>query len=147
MTQAVSGMTRDEIIAFFERRQELYDDFDAAGLAADYADDVVVESPMSGVHTGRKAAEQALRALFSAFLDLKMKTDAMLIDGDRVAQFVTTEGTHISDFMGMPATNKMFRLPVALMYELKDRKIVRERRIYDFTGLLVQIGLLKAKPV
>ncbi len=30
---------------------------------------------------------------------------------------------------------------------LKDRKIVRERRVYDFTGLLVQIGLLKAKPV
>jgi hypothetical protein len=36
---------------------------------------------------------------------------------------------------------------VVFMYELKDRKIVRERRIYDFTGLLVQIGLLKAKPV
>ena len=147
MTQAVSGMTRDEIIAFFERRQGLYDDFDAAGLAADYADDVVVESPMSGVHTGRNAAEQALRALFSAFLDLKIKTDALLVDDDRVAQFVTTEGTHISDFMGVPATNKVFRLPVAFMYQLKDRKIVRERRIYDFTGLLVQIGVLRAKPV
>lgn len=147
MTQAVSGMTRDEIIAFFERRQGLYDDFDAAGLAADYADDAVVESPMSGVHTGRNAAEQALRALFSAFLDLKIKTDALLVDDDRVAQFVTTEGTHISDFMGVPATNKVFRLPVAFMYQLKDRKIVRERRIYDFTGLLVQIGVLRAKPV
>ena len=29
---------------------------------------------------------------------------------------------------------------------LKDGQIARERRIYDFTGLLVQIGLLKAKP-
>jgi hypothetical protein len=27
------------------------------------------------------------------------------------------------------------------------REIVRERRIYDFTGVLVQIGVLKAKPV
>ena len=143
----VGSMTRDEIVAFFERRQELFDDFDAAGLAADYADDVVIESPMAGVHTGRAAAEKALRATFSAFLDLKMKTDALLIDGDRVAHFVTTEGTHISDFMGVPATNKAFRLPVAFLYELKDRQIVRERRIYDFTGLLVQIGLLKAKPI
>jgi steroid delta-isomerase-like uncharacterized protein len=147
MAQAVSGMTRDEIVAFFERRLELFDDFDAAGLAADYADDAVVESPMAGIHTGRPAAEKALRATFSAFLDLKMTTDALLIDGDRVAHFVTTEGTHISDFMGVPATNKAFRLPVAFLYELKDRQIVRERRIYDFTGLLVQIGLLKAKPV
>lgn len=53
----------------------------------------------------------------------------------------------MSDFMGMPATNKAFRLPVVFLYELNDRKIAHERRIYDFTGLLVQIGLLKAKPV
>jgi len=29
---------------------------------------------------------------------------------------------------------------------LRNGKIVHERRIYDFTGLLVQIGVLKAKP-
>ena len=147
MAQAVSGMTRDEIVTFFERRQELYDDFDAAGLAADYADDVVVESPMSGVHTGRAAAEKALSETFKAFLDLKMTTDAILVDGNRVAHFVTTEGTHLSDFMGVSASGKPFHLTVAFLYELKDRRIVRERRIYDFTGLLVQVGLLKAKPV
>jgi steroid delta-isomerase-like uncharacterized protein len=147
MAQAVSGMTREEIVALFDRRLELYDDFDAAALAADYADDAVVESPMSGVHTGRKAAEQALRSTFSAFLDMKLTREALLIDGDQVAEFVISEGTHISDFMGMPASNKRFRLPVVFMYELKDRKIVRERRIYDFTGLLMQVGLIKAKPV
>jgi hypothetical protein len=27
-----------------------------------------------------------------------------------------------------------------------DGLIVHERRIYDFTGMLVQIGVLKAKP-
>jgi len=140
-------MTRDEIVAFIERRQQMYDDFDAAGLAADYADEVVVESPMAGVHTGRAAAEKALRATFTAFLDLKMTTDALLVDGDRVAHFVTTEGTHLSDFMGVPASGKSFRLPLVFLYELKDRRIVHERRIYDFTGLLVQVGLLKAKPV
>jgi steroid delta-isomerase-like uncharacterized protein len=142
----VSRMTRDEIVAFFERRQQLFDDFDAAGLAADYADDVVIESPMAGGHRGRAAAEQVWRGTFEAFLDLKMATDALLIDGNRVAHFVTSEGTHMSEFMGMPATNKTFRLPVAFLYELRDRQIVHERRIYDFTGLLVQIGLLKAKP-
>jgi hypothetical protein len=31
-------------------------------------------------------------------------------------------------------------------YELRDGLIVRERRVYDFTGVLVQVGLLKAKP-
>jgi hypothetical protein len=49
--------------------------------------------------------------------------------------------------MGVSASGKPFHLTVAFLYELKDRRIVRERRIYDFTGLLVQVGLLKAKPV
>jgi steroid delta-isomerase-like uncharacterized protein len=145
--QSASGMTRDEIVAFVERRHERYDDFDAAGLAADYADDVVVESPMSGLHHGRAAAEQALRATFNAFLDLKMTTEALLVDGPLVAHFVTTEGTHVTDLMGAPTSGKPFRLPVVFLYELKDRRIVRERRIYDFTGLLVQVGLIKAKPI
>lgn len=140
-------MTRDEIVAFFDRRRELYDDFDAAALAADYADDAVIDSPIAGVHTGRPAAEQALRAVFAAFLDRKMTTESLLIDGDRVAQVVTIEGTNIGELMGLPPTGKPFRFTIVFLYELKDRRIVRERRIYDFTGLLVQIGVLKAKPV
>lgn len=147
MRKGGSGMTRDEIVAFFERRQELYDDFDAAALAADYADDAVIDSPIAGVHTGGAAAEQALRAVFTAFLDRKVKTESLLIDGDRVAQVLTVEGTNIGELMSLPPTGKPFRHTAVFLYELKDRRIVRERRIYDFTGLLVQIGVLKAKPV
>jgi len=29
---------------------------------------------------------------------------------------------------------------------IERERIVEERRIYDFTGLLVQVGVLKAKP-
>ena len=145
-SQGRSGMTRDEIVTFFARRQELYDDLDAAALAADYADDAVIESPTAGIHTGRAAAEQAMRAIFAAFLDRKMTTESLLIDGDRVAQIVTLEGTHIGQFMGLPPSGKRFRFNAVFLCELRDRQIVRERRIYDFTGLLVQIGALKAKP-
>ena len=78
-----SGMTREETVAFFKRREEAYEDLDAAALAADYAEDAVIESPSTGKHTGRDA-EKALRAIFSAFLDLTMTNDDMVIDGDRV---------------------------------------------------------------
>ena len=141
-----SGMTRDEVVAFFTRRQELWDDLDAAALAADYADDAVIESPMTGVHSGPAAAEQALRAVFSAFLDEKLKTERLVIDGDFVAQFVSVTGTHVGPFMGLQPTGRRFRLNAVFLFELRDRKIVREQRIYDFTGLMVQIGALKAKP-
>jgi steroid delta-isomerase-like uncharacterized protein len=142
-----SGMTRDEIVAFFHRRETLYNDFDAAALSVDYADAAVIDSPIAGVHTGRRDAEQALTAVFTAFLDRRMKTESLLIDGDLVAQSFTIEGTHIGEFLGLPPTGKRFRHSAVFLYELRDRQIVRERRIYDFTGLLVQIGVLKAKPV
>ena len=48
--------------------------------------------------------------------------------------------------MGLPPSGRSFRYAAVFLYELKDRQIVRERRISDFTGLLVQIGVLKAKP-
>jgi steroid delta-isomerase-like uncharacterized protein len=144
--QGGSGMTRDEIVAFFQRREDLYNDFDAAALAADYADDAVIDSPIAGVHTGGRAAEQALNAVFEAFLDRKMRTESLLIDGDRVAQVFAIEGTHIGEFLGLPPTGKPFRHTAVFLYELRNRLIVRERRIYDFTGLLVQIGVMKAKP-
>lgn len=141
-----SGMTRDEVVDFFTRRQELFDDLDAAKLAADYSEDALIESPLAGVHTGPAAAEQALRAVFSAFLDQKVKTERLLIDGDFVAQFVSISGTHVGPFMGLAPTGRRFRLNGVFLFQLRDRKIAREQRIYDFTGLMMQIGALKAKP-
>ena len=46
----------------------------------------------------------------------------------------------------MPPTGRHVTIPVVFLYEFKDGKIVRDRRVYDFTGLLIQIGTLKAKP-
>ena len=79
-------------------------------------------------------------------LDIKVHEESVLIDGDAAAQVVTLEGTDSGQFLGLPPTGKSFRVPAVLLYEFKDGQIARERRIYDFTGLLVQIGLLKAKP-
>jgi steroid delta-isomerase-like uncharacterized protein len=138
-------MTRNAIAAIFERRRMAYDNQDAGALAADYAVDCVIESPSGGVHHGRAAAEQVLRSVIDA-LDVKMHQDALLIDGDSVAQILTIEGTDDGQFLGLPPTGKSFRVPAVFLYDLKDGQIARERRIYDFTGLLMQVGLLKAKP-
>ena len=138
-------MTRNVIAAIFERRLMAFDHQDAGALAADYTVDCVIESPSGGVHHGRAAAEQVLRSVIDAF-DVKMHQDALLIDGDSVAQILTIEGTDDGQFLGLPPTGKSFRVPAVFLYDLKDGQIARERRVYDFTGLLIQVGLLKAKP-
>jgi steroid delta-isomerase-like uncharacterized protein len=153
MTQSSSSvmndsrpMSREEIVAIFNRRQAAFDNLDADALAAGYASDCVVDSPSGGRHQGPQAVQEVMRAFFSAFLDMKVRVDRQLIDGNAVAQIVEVEGTQINEFMGLAPTGKPLRLVAAIDYELKGGKIVRERRIYDFTGMLVKVGVLKAKP-
>ena len=139
-------MTRDQIEGMFERRRAAYERQDAAALVADYAADCVVESPSGGTHQGQAAVEQVLRVVFDA-LNVHVHQQSVIIDGDAVAQVVRIEGQDVGQFLGLAPTGKSFRVPGVFLYDLQDGRIVRERRIYDFTGVLIQIGLLKAKPV
>lgn len=141
-------MTRDEIVALFTRRQQAWDRLDAAALASDHTDDSIVDSPLAGgTATGREAIERLYTTYFGAFTDLTFKQDELLIDGDRVALLARFSGTDTGGFMGMPPTRRSVSVPIVFFYDLRDGLITRERRVYDFTGLLVQVGLLKAKPV
>jgi len=139
-------MTREQITAMFTRREEAFNAKDSAALAADYADDAVIYSPTAGVHQGPEAAKEAFDFIFHAFADNTRHTEALVIDGDRVAQVLTIEGTNLGGLMGLPPSGKHFRLPAVFIYDFRGDKIVRERRIYDFTGMLIQIGVLKARP-
>ena len=141
-------MTRQDVEDLFARRQQALDRRDAAALASMHSEDGVIESPVAGgtVH-GRNAIEEVYRAWFAGFPDAAFVADEPLIDGHRVAQRLIITGTDTGGFLGLPATGKAFRMPLVGLFDLANREIVHERRIYDFTGLLIQIGVLKAKPV
>jgi predicted ester cyclase len=88
-----------------------------------------------------------LRAWFDGFPDVTFTKTTLVIDGDRAVSIGDIHGTDTGGFMGLPPTNKPFRLPIVFVCTLEDGFIVREQRIYDFTGMLLQIGVLKAKPM
>jgi predicted ester cyclase len=102
---------------------------------------------MAGTVHGAAAVAQVWMAWFAAFPDVAIVTEDLLIEDDRAVWLIRMSGTDTGGFMGLPPTNKPFTVPVVLTYTLKDGKVVYERRIYDFTGMLIQIGVHKAKPV
>jgi predicted ester cyclase len=55
-------------------------------------------------------------------------------------------GTHAGEFFGVSPTGRRIEVAGAFIYRLQDGQIVHERRVLDFTGLLVQVGVLRAKP-
>ncbi len=46
----------------------------------------------------------------------------------------------------MPPSGKPTSIPIIMVARIDNGEIVHERRVYDFTGMLVQIGVLKARP-
>jgi steroid delta-isomerase-like uncharacterized protein len=141
-------MTRSEITQLIGRVLEAWERRDSMALASFHAENGIVESPFAGGTTrGREAIANVYEAFFQAFPDLNMATDEPLIDGDRVVLITRISGTDRGGFMGMQPTGRFVDFPCVLLFDLANGEIVRERRIYDFTGLAVQVGAIKAKPV
>jgi predicted ester cyclase len=139
-------MTRDAVTAFLARRQEHWAARDAVALADDHTDDGVVHSPIFGVVRGRTEIERSYRNLFTVFADWTFNAEDLIVEDDRAVQVFRVQASHTSELFGVAATNRRFEIHGALIFDLRDGRIARERRLYDFTSLLLQLGILKAKP-
>ena len=139
-------MTRTEITGFLTRRQDHWTARDARALALDHTPDGVVHSPIFGVVHGVEAIETTYRNLFNVFADWTFDAQDLIVEGDRAVQLFRVTATHTNELFGVPATNRRLEIRGALIFDFQDGKIARERRLYDFTGLLLQLGILKAKP-
>ena len=140
-------MTRDEILSLFARRRDAWRRHDAAALAADHTEDGTFDSPMAGTVAGRDTIRSVYQAWFTGFPDLTLDDEELIIDADRLVQISIASGTDTGGFMELPPTGKGFRIPAVFFYVLRGGQISQFRSVYDFTGVLVQIGMLKAKPV
>jgi hypothetical protein len=67
------------------------------------------------------------------------------VDLPHVANFETLRGTHTNEFLGHPGTNRRFEIHLARLMTVVNGLITHQRVIYDFTGWLVQLGVLRAK--
>jgi predicted ester cyclase len=139
-------MTSGEIAEFLARRDQAWQRHDIAALTEDHAEDGEVTSPVGGEVKGRIAIQGIYKGWFSSFPDVEYCTEHLLIDGDRAVQFVKMAGIQKGDFCGLAPTGKRFEVRCAFLFFFAGGKIAREIRIYDFTGMLVQLGVFKAKP-
>ena len=141
-------MTREAIEALVNARAQLLRRHDSAGLAKGFAENSVVESPMFGVVRGRPAIEVSYAELFRAFPDSIFEPEGLVVDADQGQAVVILKwhATHAHEMFGLQATGRQFTIRAVLIDQLEGNHIIHERRIYDFTGLLIQIGVLRPRP-
>ena len=134
-------MTTEEITALFAGHAEAFARRDSAALVAHFADNCVLESPSYGTITGRAGIERVYRQFFASMPDISIDVGTILVAGDQVVMTSTISGTDTGGFLGQAPTGKQFRFLFVTFFTLDDDgKIVRERRVYDAGGLMLQLA-------
>jgi steroid delta-isomerase-like uncharacterized protein len=142
----MTTMTRTDLQAVVDRYIQAQQRRSPKELASFHAEHGVVESPMYGTLVGRAAIEEAYRSFYTSFPDAAFSVEEIVIEPPELAVFATVTATHVNEFFGLPGTNRRIDFRGARLLHLEGDLIVRERRVYDFTGILVQVGVLRAKP-
>ena len=139
-------MTRDEILALLSRFSAMITASDASQVASVYAPDATIISPMYGAVTGHDEIREAYTEQGQIFADIQSSVELRLIDGDHAVEIRSVLARHVGETFGVPASNRQISFTLVFLFDVKDGFIVQERRLYDFTSVLVQLGVLRPRP-
>jgi steroid delta-isomerase-like uncharacterized protein len=140
-------MQGEKIEAILAKWLEAWKHSDVSVLTSAFAEDAVYTSMLAGTIRGRGEIETLYHGWFKAFPDMVFEVERQLINGDQAAVLWSQYGTHVGEFCGLAGTGRIFALPGAFFMTFRNGRIESMRSVYDFTNLLLQIGILNAKPV
>lgn len=128
---------------------EIYNSGNSAGLGTFYAEDVVLEDPLSPEPIqGREAVLATAAAFRRAFPDMvwTLTRDPVIASG-AIAWEVHAAGTMTGPMPGpdaeIPATGRPFAVDMGIFWTLgPDDLITEEHAHFDATGMLTQLGLI-----
>jgi len=91
---------------------------------------------------GVDAAKQLATALKTAFPDIRITHDEVIVSGDRVAIRWTSDQTHGGDYFGTPASGKRIHIEGLDLFHIRDGKIAEMWIEFDNLGILQQMGAI-----
>jgi steroid delta-isomerase-like uncharacterized protein len=102
----------------------------------DHAPAIPEQSP------GPQGEREALEAFRRAFPDLRVTTEDLIAEGDRVVLRWSARGTHEGELAGIPATGKQVTLKGIDILRIENGRIAERWAEYDNLGLMQQLGVV-----
>ena len=96
---------------------------------------------MPGGPAGMRAVITMLRA---GFPDLHITVQEMVAEGDTVVANTVFRGTHLGNFLGLPATGRPVEQEQYHVLRFRDGKVVEHRSLRDDLGMMRQLGVIPA---
>lgn len=79
----------------------------------------------------------------SAFPDFEMEIVDLIAEGDKVVARFKCSGTHLAEWLGVPATGRRFKqVDEIYIFTVKDGKLVSALGVEDNLSRLRQLGIL-----
>lgn len=92
--------------------------------------------------TGVQALKQVWTVLLHAFPDLRVESEDVIAEGDKVVSRNTVTGTHLGEYRGQPPTGRTVRYQEIFILRLADGKIAEIWGVVDVLAQLRQLGML-----
>lgn len=106
------------------------------------ADDVVFTIMATGEeHRSPEGVSQMLNYFYHVAFDAHKEYRNQLFDNGIAFVEGDFVGEHIGEFAGIPPTHKQVRVPLCVVYEVEDEKIMRARIYFEMPAMLEQLGV------
>ncbi|MGE5333335.1 MAG: ester cyclase [Nitrososphaerota archaeon] len=138
------ALSPDEIKAATRRyMDELYNKGNTAVVNEQLAPNFVYHTALPPITPDREGIIQEAIMLRTAFPDLHVSLDDLLVEGDRLVFRWTMRGTHEGDFLGVPATHKQVTFSgLTLGRNVEDKTV----EAWNFPGTLSLFQQMGAFP-
>ncbi|HMD36887.1 MAG TPA: nuclear transport factor 2 family protein [Vicinamibacterales bacterium] len=139
-------MTRDEIAAVLDRWIAAQVASNPSAVPGLYTPDATVISPMFGAFVGHTEIGESYLEAGRLYAGITNMLEARVIENDQAIDVHTVRATHVGEIFGVPPSNRQISFTMVVVFDMRDGRIAQERRLYDFTSVLVQLGVLRARP-
>ena len=80
----------------------------------------------------------------TAFPDVKLDIKGIHVAGNHAVVEFVANGTHQGELMGIAPTGRKISVPVCIVLEIRDSKIIAEREYFDSGSMMQQLGVTPA---
>ncbi|GAB3435640.1 ester cyclase [Flindersiella endophytica] len=107
-----------------------------------FAPDVRVGTPLPLETTGAEAMKEVFVRLLQAFPDLHITVEDVIAEGDKVVCRNTVTGTHLGEYLGIPATGRSVTYKEIMILRFDNGRVVETWGVVDVHAQLKQLGVL-----
>lgn len=139
-TQATTAI--DNRTAFVEGVEAVFNRKELGYIDTLYTQDVIDHSTPPGLPGGIEGVRLKVAAFITAFPDLHLDYEHVLVDGDLVAGRFTLTGTHQGEFGEIGPTGAAVSVVGNDVVRMRDGKVAEHWVLLDMLTLMQQLGVI-----